>query len=70
MTFKKAEIEKTFRNGLDISETHPLNSWILHISWGWHCTSLKKTAVKLAQGKVEQRKGLWYLLHEINVSSQ
>ena len=24
----------------------------------------------LAQGKVEQRKGLWYLLHEINVGSQ
>ena len=29
-------------------ETNPLktNGWILRFSWGWHCTSFKKTAVK------------------------
>ena len=46
MTFKKAEMKKTLRNGLSFSEQTPLttNVWILQFSWGWgwHCTSLKK----------------------------
>ena len=46
MTFKKAEMAKTLRNGLIMIETNPLNGWILQFSWGCHCTSLKKTAVK------------------------
>ena len=42
---------KTLRNGLIMIETNPinLNGWILQFIWGWHCTSLKKTAVKNAK---------------------
>ena len=49
MTFKKAEMAKTFRNGLSMSETDPLNhKWLDFAS----CLGLalhqfqKKTAVK------------------------
>ena len=51
MTFKKAIMAKTLRNGLIMIETNPLNlnGWILRFSWGWHCTSLKKTAVMNAK---------------------
>ena len=48
MTFKKAEMAKSLRNGLSMIETNPSTTigWILRFSWGWHYTSLKKTAVK------------------------
>ena len=48
MTFKKAAMAKTLRNGLIMSEMGlPItNGWILRFSWDWHCTSFKKTTVK------------------------
>ena len=48
MTFKKAKMVKSLRNGLSMIETNPSTTigWILRFSWGWHCTSFKKTAVK------------------------
>ena len=47
MTFKKAAMAKTLRNGLIMSEMGlPItNGWILRFSWDWHCTSFKKTVI-------------------------
>ena len=44
MTFKKAEMAKTLRNGLSMIEWTPSTTIgrISRFSQGWHCTSFKK----------------------------
>ena len=44
MTFKKAEMEKTLRNGLCMSKADPSTKigWISRFRCGWHYTSFKK----------------------------